>query len=173
MLTLYSKLVGLPIIELENQSKLASVLDVVVDPKNGRILGLIAKVGSLLPRDQLVAARDINQVLPTAILVADAERLTAMDEVVRVNELYKKRFTLFGKKVVTENGKALGRVNDYLLDDEALALVKIYVRHLLSDRIIPYSAIVKIDDKTVVVKDDFEAISASNESQTVVDMEQC
>jgi len=173
MLTLYSKIVNLPIIELENQSRLASVLDVVVDPKNGRILGLIAKVGSILPRDQLVAARDISQILPTTILVVDAERLTAIDEVVRVNELYKKHYTLFGKKVVTENGKLLGKINDYLIDDEALSLVKIYVRHLISDRIIPYSAVVKIDDKAVTVKDDFEAISVSNESKTVVDMEQC
>jgi sporulation protein YlmC with PRC-barrel domain len=173
MLILYSKLVGLPIIELENQSKLASVLDVVIEPKNGKVLGLIAKVGNLLPRDLLVAARDLSQVLPTAILVADVDRVTAIDEVVRANELYKKHFTLYGKKVVTESGKLLGKVNDYLIDDELLTLAKLYIRHLFSDRIIPYTAVVRIDDKAIVVKDDFEAISASAEANTVIDAERC
>jgi uncharacterized protein YrrD len=171
MLILYSKLVGLPIIELENQTKLASVLDIIVEPKNGKVLGILAKVGQILVKDQLVAARDISQVLPTAILVADGERVTAIDEVVRINELYKKRFSLFGKKVVTKSGKLLGKVNDFLIDEESLSLVKLYVRHLLSDRIIPYSAVIKIDDKAVVVKDDFEAISVMEESKAVTEPE--
>ena len=173
MLTLYSKLVGLPVIELEGQSKIASVLDLVVDPKNGRVLGLIVKVGNLLPRDLLIAARDISQILPTTVLVADNERLTPINEVVRVEALYKKRFTLPGMKVVTKSGKLLGKINDFLVDDETLCLAKIYVRHLLSDRIIPYSAIIKIDDHEVVVKDDFEAISVMNETKAVANMEEC
>lgn len=166
MLILHSKLLNLPVIELENQKKVASVIDLVIEPKNGKLLGLLVRVGAILPKNQLVAARDINQLLPTAILVGDTEKITEIDEVVRVKELYKKKYGLIGRKVVTKSGKMLGKINDFLIDSDAFGLTKIYVRNLFSDRIIPYSAVIKMD-KVVTVKDDFEAISILQESKVI------
>jgi len=159
MLILNSKLENLPVIELENQRKVASVVDCVIDPKSGRFLGVVVQVGQILAKNQFVANKDLIQLLPTAVLVANDDKITEISEVVRANELYKKHFRLQGKRVKTKTGRYLGKVEDFLISDEERGLVKIYVRNLFSDRIIPYSAIVKIDQRTVVVKDDFEAIS--------------
>jgi len=165
MLILLSKISNAPIIDLENQKKVASLSDVVIDPNSGKILGLIVKVGQLLPKDQLVSTDDIVQMLPTSILINDYDAITNISEVIRVQELYKKRFALIKKPVRTKGGQYIGRVNDLLFTDNTFSLAKIYVRHLLSDRIIPYSAIIKIEDKAIIVKDDYEAVSATEKSE--------
>jgi len=159
MLILNSKIENIPVIELENQQKIASVFDCLIDPKNGKMIGLIVRVGQILTKNQLVAEKDIIQILPTAVLVANGDKVDEISEVVRANELYKKNFRLIGLKVKTKSGRSLGKVEDFLISDELRELVKIYVRNLFSDRIIPYSAIIKIDQRGVTVKDDFEAIS--------------
>lgn len=171
MLFLFSKLVGLPVIELESQLKLATTSDVVIDPKDGRFLGFIIKVGSLFPKEQLVATKDIVQLLPTAVLVDNADRISDIDDVIRVRELYKKHFGILNKGVRTKSGKFLGKVDDFLISDEAQMLAKIYVKHLLVDRIIPYSAIVKIDEKKITVKDDFEALSVTDQAEASTEAE--
>ena len=50
-------------------------------------------------------------------------------------------------------------------------LAKIYVKHLLVDRIIPYSAIVKIDEKKITVKDDYEALSVTDQAEASTEAE--
>ncbi len=171
MLILFSKLNSLPVIELEGQQKVAVLSDVVVEPKDGKVLGLIVKVGGLISKDQLIASRDITQLLSTAVLIGNADKISDINEVIRVHELYKKKFGLINRNVKTKSGKYLGRVNDFLINDETLCLAKIYVRHLLSDRIIPYNAIIKIDHKGIVVKDDFEALAVMEQSDTVGETE--
>jgi uncharacterized protein YrrD len=159
MLILNSKLGNLPVIELENQQKVASIDHCLIDPKNGKLLGLIVRIGQIITRNKFIAEKDLTQILPTAVLVANEDKVDEIGEVVRANELYKKKFHLIGLKVKTKSGRFLGKIEDFLISDELRELVKIYVRNLFSDRIIPYSAIVKIDQHGVTVKDDFEAIS--------------
>ena len=171
MLILFSKFVGLPVIELENQLRVATTHDIVVEPKSGKVLGFLVKTGGLMPKEQLVSSHDLAQLLPTALLIHNADKVTEIDEVIRIEELYKKRFGLISKRVRTKSGKHIGRVEDFLISTDSMMLFKLYLRHMFSDRIIPFTAIIKIDQREIIVKDDFEALSATSQSEASTEAE--
>lgn len=58
-----------------------------------------------------------------------------------------------GVAATTESGTSLGHISDVLLDADTGLIVRLYVRKLLAERIIPREYLVSITPKRVVFKD--------------------
>ncbi len=70
-----------------------------------------------------------------------------------LDEIVKKNGPVVGLGAVTESGKKLGKVFDLLLDADTGFIVRLYVRALLNERIIPRQFVVSITPEQVVFKD--------------------
>jgi len=158
---LYSKIVGMPVYVPENVRPVTQVQDVLVDPENGKVLALFVsgRGGKIITPRDIVAVKH-------GVFLRDADDILDIDEVLRVESVVSKFQPLGAMKVLTEGGKSLGKVCDFVIDDKAFVLKKIYSGKSVlgmvqyDSRIISYKDIVEIQADRVIVKDDLETVKA-------------
>jgi len=158
MLIEHSKLVGLPIFELENQTKVADLVDFFIDEDELTIEAAIARSAGILHQIKFISGKEMVELSKTALIVQEEESVVAPKEMVRLNKKLKHRAKIVGEKVYTKKGEYLGSVSDYVLDDSTLSIVRIYIKKLFDQRIIHASAIVKVEQHKITVKDNFEMV---------------
>ncbi len=156
MKKLFSEIQGKPVFSRDVQGAVARVFDLILDPVNGTLVAL-----SVHPSmKQVVGMRDVLSWYPE-IVIRDTDSIVAPDEVQRIQQVLEKDYAPFlDNTVVTESGKKLGRVYDYLFDLDAGILLKIMVAKTflglinIDDRILSASDIVKVELDQITVKDD-------------------
>lgn len=153
MKLLFSSLMGLPIGSIEDRAKVGVVGDIIINPDDGLLLGIIAKTGILNTQPRFVSWSDIREVEGGAVVINSKDDLCEIDEVIRVKEVIDKKFSLTGLPVVTTDGNSIGDVYDFEVDMDKKSLTKIFCRALLGRRhIISKSNIVRIELDKVVVR---------------------
>lgn len=157
MQKLYSQLIGLPVFDEHFGSAITLVRDVIIDPENGKVLAFIVK------NQHIIVPLDVEK-LNNGLFIHDRDRILHINEVLRVQEVYSKRYApIIGAKVITQRGKIyLGRVVDYEIDTLHMVLTTIHTAKVFfffrfRERIISYRHIVKIGKDTITVKDSHEA----------------
>ncbi len=153
-----SKLSGLPIFEIENQTHVAELADFFVDEDEGKIEAVIAKAKGVFHHLKFISTKEIVELSKTALIIQSEESLVAPSEMIRLQKKYKKRAKIFGEKVFTKKGEYLGVVSDYVIENSSLSIIRIYIKKLFDQRIIHTSAIVKIEQHKITVKDNFEMV---------------
>ncbi len=166
---LYSKIVGMPVFSPESLRPHFSVQDIVFDPDNGKVIGiLLDRRGS-----NLIAPMDIISI-KHGVLIGSASDVVDVDDVLRVKEVFEDGRNIIGKKVKTEGGEILGKVVDASIDGLGLSLVKIHTAKVIlgmvhhDARIFPMKSIVEVTDKFVIVKDDDGKVAEKEKKADVV-----
>jgi uncharacterized protein YrrD len=154
------------VIELKDQSRLGIVEELILQKSDFKILAMLVKTFPILPARKVITGDDIVEIAKGAVLVQDDNSISDIKENMRIAEALRGNATGVGQKVYTKSKKYLGKVFDYTVESSACALVSIYVKHLISVRIISRAAIVDFDKDKIVVEDDFEAIKASILAET-------
>lgn len=153
MLLQASQIVGLPVGATDTQSRVGTVSRIVVDPDTGQILGFVVKTG-LIGGEKVLSYHDVTAVDHAGVLVRDPAHVLPQDEVAPIKKALSERRSLLGQRVVTEGGTNLGKVADLVINTEMAMVVKLYVSHLLEERILPLDKVVKVTKDHIVVKDD-------------------
>lgn len=156
MLIEYSKLIGLPIFNLESQSRAAELAGFFFDEKEAKVEAAIAKTAGFWGKMKFISAKEIVELSKSALIIRDEESLVEPKEMIRLNKKMKKRAKIVGEKVATKNGDYIGTVNDFVIESSSLSITRLYVKKLFDQRIIHASAIIKIEQKKITVKDKFE-----------------
>jgi len=156
MLIEFSKIRGLPIFEIVNQTHIAELADFFIDQDEGKIEAAIAKTRGLIRHLKFISAKEIVELSKSALIIQNEESLVAPAEMVRLHKKYKKRAKIIGEKVFTKRGQYLGVVNDYVIENSSFSITRIYLKKLFDQRIIHSSSIVKIEHNKIIVKDNFE-----------------
>ena len=109
---------GRSVVDVDSAEKLGQVEDLIVDPKQGQLAGLVVSHGpSLLGGGVSVvvpasAIRAIGPDLLTVRRTETAESVPALDSLPRWSRLT-------GRKVVSQGGKVLGTIEDVVFDPES------------------------------------------------------
>jgi len=156
MLIEFSKIRGLVIFEVENQSRVAELIDFFIDEDEGTVEAAIARSFGVIRHLKFISGKEIVELSKSALIIQNEESLVPPAEMVRLHKKYRKRAKIIGEKVFTKKGQYLGIVNDYVIESSTLSIVRIYLKKLFDQRIIHSSAIVKIEEKKIIVKDNFE-----------------
>lgn len=163
MIISFSKLTGAPIFELKTQTKLGFVLDIIIKKSDISVYGLVVKT-SLAPftRAKAISETDILEISSDGIIVEDEKAISEMTETVRLKEAWDGGLHGVGQKVKTKSGKYIGKVFDYLVRADDLCITKIYVKNIVSERIIPTSAIIEIKGKNITINNDYDLVDLKN-----------
>ena len=153
MLLQASQIVGLPVGATDTQARVGTVSRVVVDPDSGQLLGFGVKTG-FIGGEKVLSFHDVTAIDHAAVLVRDPEHILPAQEVAPIKKALAERRQLLGQRVVTEGGTNLGKVTDLVLHTDTAMVAKLYVSHLLEERIIPLEKVVKVTKDRIVVKDD-------------------
>ena len=148
-----------PVVSLYNSTKIGSLLDFVVEPNTGKIIGIVAAQSGIFKKKAMViSATDIREISKKVLIVDSEDVLVSQEEIIKIDEILKSGIKILDNKVFTEGGKYLGRVSDFLID-EFFYISKIQVRPSLvnvleTEIIILRESILKVTKDKIVVSDD-------------------
>lgn len=153
MLILISQLVGEPIITFDGAETLGVIRDPIIDPENGKLVGYFFAHGTFHLKHDIISVHDIVGYDQNRVIVQRENIAIESSEEPKLTKILAKKVPVLGAKVMTETGKYLGVANDLLLDTEMGLIVKYYVHHLLSDRIIAAEHVIVIEKRGIIVDD--------------------
>jgi uncharacterized protein YrrD len=157
MLVQASSLQNNRIQSLEDQQTVGKISDIVVDPDNGQILGLV--ITSFMAKPRVLSPLDVVGFSPDLVAIKNKDVVLDLSEIVRADKVWKQKIRLINSVCKTESGKFLGWVEDYVIDLDTMTVIKYYVngQRLLSfgpGRIILADHTVSIKPGLVIVEDD-------------------
>ena len=156
-------MIGMPVLSLHVGGMIAQTCEAVVDPEDLKIVAYTLE-GPLIKNDpevgDILDVNDVREMSETGLIVDSSDRFTTRDDVIRFDKIMSLGFNLIGLKVVTPDGKKLGKVIDYTVDTSTFMVYQLIVqRPFMSSLIDPEltinrSQIVEIDDYKVTIKHD-------------------
>ncbi|MEX2272443.1 MAG: PRC-barrel domain-containing protein [Vicinamibacterales bacterium] len=111
-----SALGGRAVVDLDAAEKLGSIDKIILDPEGRHVAGFVVSHGSSLfnsGTDTILPASSVHAIGPDAVTVRvsrSAAETAPLDDLPRVSDLV-------GRKVVSEEGRFLGTVDDVLVDE--------------------------------------------------------
>ena len=167
MLINASSLIGTRILSLQLGGAIAEVDSLIVDPDNLQIVAFHLS-GPVIGGEtgDILDARSIREFSRLGFIIDDTDELVFRTDVVRIDKIMSLNFHLVGLKVVTEKGKKLGKVIDFIVDPSSLLTQQLVVQRpalksfLDPELTIHRSQIVEVDDFKVTVKDATEKATA-------------
>lgn len=153
----------MPVLSLHVGGMIASTNEAVIDPEDLRVIAYTLE-GPIIKNDpevgDILDINDVREVSNTGLIVDSADRFVTREDVIRFDKVMDLNFNLVGLKVVTQNGKKIGKIIDYTLDSSTFMIYQLIVqRPFMSSLIDPEltinrSQIVEIDDYKVTIKHD-------------------
>lgn len=153
----------MPVLSLHVGGMIATTNEAVIDPEDLRVIAYTLE-GPIIKNDpevgDILDINDVREVSNTGLIVDSADRFVTREDVIRFDKVMDLNFNLVGLKVVTQNGKKIGKIIDYTLDSSTFMIYQLIVqRPFMSSLIDPEltinrSQIVEIDDYKVTIKHD-------------------
>lgn len=162
MLVLYSKIIGLPIIETRNQTKVGEVFELILQKTDIEVSGIVLKNTGLFSKQMVISSTDLIEISADAVLVSSEDAITTLEEAMRLKEQISKGYTGVGQKIYTKSGKYIGKVFDFLVDSSSFSIKKLYTKSFFIEKIIPTDNVISFNRKVIIIKDDFEPIKLSS-----------
>ena len=170
MLLIGSKMIGMPVLSLHVGGAIASTNEAIIDPEDLRVIAYGLE-GPIIKNDpevgDILSVDDVREVSATGLIVDSADRFVTREDVIHLDEVMDLGFKLVGLKVVTQDGKKIGKISDYTLDSSTFMIYQLIVqRPFMSSLIDPEltinrSQIVEIDDFKVTIKHDKAQVKVS------------
>ena len=170
MLLIGSKMIGMPVLSLHVGGAIASTNEAIINPEDLRVIAYGLE-GPIIKNDpevgDILSVDDVREVSATGLIVDSADRFVTREDVIHLDEVMNLGFKLVGLKVVTQDGKKIGKISDYTLDSSTFMIYQLIVqRPFMSSLIDPEltinrSQIVEIDDFKVTIKHDKAQVKVS------------
>ncbi len=109
-------LIGLPVVNVVTGERIASVRSLVIDLVAGQLQGLVVQRGSLFREPQVLDFGQLHAVGQDAVLVKDGEKPYALPKLLAQRPEAQTEDKLFGRPVLTSDGKAVGALEDLFFD---------------------------------------------------------
>lgn len=161
MLLIGSKVANMPVLSLHVGGPIAEIREAVIDPEDLRVIAYTLD-GPIIKNDpevgNILDTQDVREISNSGLIVDSADRFTTREDVVRFDKIMDLGFNLIGLKVVTTEGKKLGKIIDYTLDSSTFMIYQLIVqRPFMSSLMDPEltinrSQIVEVDDFKVTIK---------------------
>ncbi len=158
MLRMIGELEEFPIFSIRTGDVIGKLVEPIIKPGGLKVIAFY--VESLRSSQELIlGSEDIREVTPGGVIVDDSDKLMELDDLVRIQEVIDINFIIIGKRVLTESGGKVGKVQNYAVDDLNWEVAKLYSgRNILRDlsstgKVIDRKQIVEVTDKKIVVRD--------------------
>lgn len=143
---------------LQTGTKLAQAAMPLIDPANLKIVAYAVEGPLLTEHPSFIRIADVRELSDIGMIIDSSDEFIALDDVIKIHELYELNFTLVGMNVIDETKRKLGKVDDYSLDSNSFVIQQLSVQRgilkSLTDTslLIHRSQIVEINDTHIVVR---------------------
>lgn len=158
MILTYSQLVGKPIVELQNQTKIGKVIDLLINKESLTLPAIIMSPGFFSRENKLIANIDIIQTVRDGILVNNEEAAMDFRDAIRLSGLIKEKSYGVGQEVyITGSNEYLGKVYDFQFESNCLSITKLMVKKGFLERTIPANQIKNFSGNKIYVKESMKS----------------
>jgi len=158
MLVLGSRLDNTPVMSLQTGTRLATTDTPLINPANLKIVAFVLEGPLLTDNPTLLRTDDIREMGSVGMIIDSSDELLALDDVIKIKELYELKFNLIGMNVIDEMKKKLGKVSDYTLETGSFFIQQLDIKRGLfrgitdTGVLIHRTQIVEINDTAIIVK---------------------
>lgn len=158
MMSLYSKIINSPVVELKTQTQIGVVDDLIIHKTKLEVYGIILKRTSFLnfKETEVISGTDILEMNSQAVVVNNYDAVIPLSESIRLKEAINQKYYGIYQRIVSKKGKNIGLVYDYLVDSSTQKITKFYCRTFLSEKIISSNSVIDMEGKKIIIKDEFE-----------------
>lgn len=161
MILSYSQIVGSDVLAIEDQASIGRVADLVLQKSDMKVKALLLHSRFFFVAPQAITFDDIVDFDTRAVIIQGEEDAVPLKELVSIQQALKAKMNGVKQKVYTKSGKFIGTVYDYTIESGSGLVYTLFVKHLVSDRIIPRSVICELSSKGYIIDDDFELVKSS------------
>ena len=177
MLVIGSDMINKSVLSLHMGGEIARTTSAVIDPEDLKVIAYVVD-GPLIKNDpevgDILATDDVRELSKEGLIIDSADVLTTEEDVVRIKDIMELNFDLIGLKVVTRDGKKIGKVIDYTLDSGSFMIYQLTVQRSMglasfNDPVLTInrSQVIEIDDYKITIKHDKEEVKITkNEAKT-------
>jgi sporulation protein YlmC with PRC-barrel domain len=150
----FSTVIGMPVTEERTEEHVAALSGILIHPDQGKIEGFFVRIPSFLQSDErFLSTTDIMH-WGNRIRIRNAEMLSPLEDLLRLQQLSDEPRPVIGQKIVTENGAYVGMCKDVQFDTRVFMLEWLFPRKFFRWGIaIPASSIVQVRPDAIVVRD--------------------
>lgn len=112
--------IGKAIVSIESGEVLDTVRDVFFDARSQRVHGFLTDEGGLMSSAEMLPFESVHTIGPDGILVASANVIVKAKDVEHGIETLDEDNVAVGTKIMTEEGKDLGNINDVFFDEHGV-----------------------------------------------------
>src|SRR5688500_7534111 len=112
-----SEIIGLPVVTFNRGTKIYDVEDLIMDPERRQVLALVVEEKSAFHSAKAVPFGRINTIGPHAVIVPDGRAVIDVNRDPVLKGLYNDQ-VIRGLRVLSDDGRKLGQVQDMVLDDK-------------------------------------------------------
>lgn len=116
MLITGERLLNAPVLGLQTGGELARTREAVIDPSTLEILAFELDGPLLDIEPSLLRIADVREFSDIGLIVDSSEEFVSPDDIIKLGEVYRLRFTLIGMTVIDEKKRKLGKVHSYTVD---------------------------------------------------------
>lgn len=142
---------------LQTGSELARTSKAVVDPKTLEVVAYELEGPLLDETPSLLRIADVREFSDIGLIVDSSDEFVALDDIIKLKEIYELHFTPIGMPVIDEKRQKLGKVDSYTIETGAFLIQQLLVKrpllkslndtHLLIHR----TQITEINDTEIIV----------------------
>jgi len=162
------EIIGLPVVTFNRGSKIYDVEDLIVDPERRQVLALVVEERALFHSARAIPFGRLSAIGRDAVIIPDAKAAIEVDRDKVLKALFNDK-SVRGLRVLTDDGRKLGTVEDMLLDSKTGEIRGYYVSpgRMLSVgqgmRWLPVDSVISMGQRVAYVPanvaDEFEAQS--------------
>lgn len=168
MQILSNSLLNRPVMSLRTGSQVATTTRAIINPNNLKIEGFYCTDSMDKKLQLILLAQDIRDLLPAGIVINDHSVLAEEKDLVRLKDVLRTNFEIFGKLVVSDSKQKLGKVNDFATEVSSLYIQKLYVGQSVIKNFtggslgIDRSQIIEITNKKITVQDPMKPVRSGS-----------
>jgi len=157
MILLASTLKNAPVMGIQSGSEIARTRNAVVDAAKLVVVAYDIESPLTAGSPLLLRTADIRELSDIGIIVDSEEEFIQPEDVIKLNEIYEKKFQLLGIAVLDEKRHKLGKVIDYTLETGGFVIQQLTVRRPLlkslndTELLIHRSQIIEINNDAIIV----------------------
>ncbi len=172
MLMIGSGMIRNVVLSLHVGGPVAETTGAIIDPEDLRILAYTLNVPTIKNNPEIgdiLVADDIRELGHDGIIVDSSDIFVSRGDVIHLDKVMSLNFDLIGLKVVTPDGKKIGKIIDYTFDSTSFMVYQLIVQKPISfasfgdpQLTINRSQIIEIDDYKVTIKHDKEQVKVKS-----------
>ena len=166
MLVIGSHLINYPVLSLHVGGLVSHTVEPIIDPESLSVIAyeLDSREIDNPEAGDILMIEDVREFTDDGLIINSTDNLVNREDVIKLDKVMSLGFKLIGLKVVTKDGKKLGKVINYTLDSGSFSIFQLIVQRPFLDAIVDpeltinRSQIVEIDDDKITIKHDKQKV---------------